>query len=114
MKNITYTPGPWHYGHSDKEASEPFFFIAEKEGEMNAPDLSIATVTYSGNNYDPRYLDEDRKKAEANARLIAAAPDLLEAAKLVAQAYIESGTTNIRHKHIQLLHAAIEKAEDRS
>jgi hypothetical protein len=72
-----HTLGPWHYGHSDPQADEPFYYIAEPEDQTEGPDINVACVSYSGNNYDPEHLEQDRAKAEANAKLIAAAPDLL-------------------------------------
>lgn len=57
-----YTPGPWQIVGDDKDP----WTIAGPEGSIL---LSICELTYTGNN------------AEANARLIAAAPDLLDALK---------------------------------
>jgi len=90
MSEAKHTPGPWNYGHSDPEASYPFFYVScGEEYENELPDISIAVINYGGNNYDPATLVSDRAMAEANARLISAAPDLLDVCRQML-AYIES------------------------
>jgi hypothetical protein len=62
------TPGPWHYGPSS--ALEGGFIIQGSYENGGGPRLPILGRTHNFPN-----------NAEANARLIAAAPDLLEALK---------------------------------
>lgn len=60
-----HTPGPWRYtGH----------------GYVNASDCRICQV---GDFEDKELLPFNRKRWEADSRLIAAAPDLLEALKVI-------------------------------
>lgn len=68
--NIKHTPGPWHVEESSDEAEYPFFSICEPSGQFIAPDISIATIDYSGNCYNGKTIKEDKAKAFANARPI--------------------------------------------
>lgn len=99
---MKHTPGPWavsKYNHRIK-------IIKELDAEV------YVVVCYLKNNH-----------AEANARLIAAAPDLLEAArlgldfaKIVLQDYLEVGANEedtIATEVINKIEAAIQKAEGR-
>lgn len=70
-----HTPGPWKYW-SDNGYGDTRFYIAQEDGAPYTSGYSdVATLiaeTVSG---------EKKAVQEANARLIAAAPDLLEALK---------------------------------
>jgi len=82
MKRTKYTPGPWKVDSSRLSVS--------------ALGLVIAEVTQAN--------------AVANARLIAAAPDLLEACKAVMRAMADGAWTDTLTG--QKVAAAIAKAED--
>lgn len=84
-----HTPGPWHR----------FGLYAHIEIRTNAGEL-IAVVGSDA-------LREDRF---LNARLIAAAPDLLEAAQAAWNCIGELPPTQARVEVAQLLQAAVEKA----
>ncbi|MFN7834823.1 MAG: hypothetical protein ACK5NY_03395 [Burkholderiaceae bacterium] len=90
MSTIRHTPGPW-------EIDEPHQVWAESIGEYVAITAQIE---------DHETVPQDQ--AEANAKLIAAAPDLLEALKLIvlADRWCPTGS-----KAEVLARAAIAKAE---
>lgn len=69
----THTPGPWMVHH--EPSLNRFAVRAEPFG----------TKTILSVSYWERTLPWDREHAEANARLIAAAPDLLEACKALVE-----------------------------
>lgn len=63
---VKHTPGPWHV---DPKAPEESFF--EDVNILRHDGLAVAVCVHNGDIVPP--------EPEANARLIAAAPDLLEA-----------------------------------
>ncbi len=67
-----HTPGPWHV---DPKAAEESFF--EDVSILRHDGLAVAVAVHNGDIIPP--------EPEANARLIAAAPDLLEALKPFAE-----------------------------
>ena len=91
-----HTPGPWKY-HLGR-GTNPRFHIHASGG------YQIASTTELERH--PQAYDENELR-EANARLIAAAPDLLAACKTMRDDW-ENG--NLSHA-IQLIGAAIAKAE---
>ena len=99
-----HTPGPWHIiertGHVSKSHEQTFDIMSGPNGSPHEWDMVCD------------------KAAGANARLIAAAPELLEACKAVseAHAYIQrtgSGETRALCEAVDLLRAAVAKAEGR-
>lgn len=98
-----HTPGPWHV---DPKAAEESFF--EDVSILRHDGLAVAVAVHNGDIVPP--------EPEANARLIAAAPDLLEALKLCVdniQGIADEEdlpSTAIRAK----ARAAIDRAEGRS
>lgn len=82
MSESKFTPGPWHYG------------------EDNARRLEVSTEKKQIARINVAFMDGD---AEANARLIAAAPDLLKAC--ISALYAIRG-----REHDGFLRDAIEKA----
>ena len=66
-KTVTHTPGPWTLGYS--QMIEQGYWTQSIEGPQG---YSVKPARANG---------DTQQQAEANARLIMAAPDLLEAAK---------------------------------
>lgn len=91
-----HTPGPWTCSRDD-QFGDTRFYVTQQEGAPYTPDYSdVATLiaeTCSGDRV---------AKQEANARLIAAAPELLEALKEAAL-WVDGELKN-------KVHAAIAKA----
>lgn len=85
----THTPGPWA-----ADLVSGSFYIVTDSGR------TIAVRT--------RGINESREEVDANARLIAAAPDLLEAAKHAAMEWRLHGQLT---DSCRVLEAAIKKAE---
>ncbi len=88
MKNTKHTPGPWHFGPT--AGHHDFAIYPEATGK----DLALSRGTN-----------------EANARLIAAAPELLEALKTMADGYHRG---DFKHAVHQDAIAAIAKATGES
>ncbi len=81
MSKIEHTPGPWNFQPACAlvlEKGSHFYRIEDSSDGFN-----IGLVSTWRN--DP----EDAKEAEANARLIAAAPDLLQALENLVATYSE-------------------------
>ena len=68
---MTHTPGPWEVGHYDK-------CRVWTVNDFSTQRLQIANCKYLDQQFGEDIREETRKQAEANARLIAAAPQLLE------------------------------------
>ena len=99
-KTISYTPGPWKAK------------TVKALGIYANNDQQIAVV----HNEMPRggRRQDDYNIEEANARLIAAAPDLLEAAKVLISSLVwERKRSGITYAGGEMLEAAIAKAEGR-
>lgn len=94
----SHTPGPWTFSRWD-EHGYTRFYIAQQEGAPYTPDYSdvasMVSETVSG---------ERVAVQEANARLIAAAPELLEALRAVVS------VADRKTDEFDLAHAAIAKA----
>ena len=73
---IEATPGPWEYGFPKKDGVE----MRECDCQVSAGGFLIASVSHGGIYPEESFGSAQR---EANARLIAAAPDLLAALKLL-------------------------------
>jgi len=75
----THTPGPWTFSQG-AEYGDFRFYVAQADGAPYTPHYSdVATLIAETVN------DERKSIQEANARLIAAAPDLLEACQTFAE-----------------------------
>ena len=76
-----HTPGPWAFSQSS-QYGDTRFYVAQADGAPYTPHYSdVATLIAETVN------DERRSIQEANARLIAAAPELLEALKRIEFAF---------------------------
>lgn len=82
-----HTPGPWAFSRWD-EWGDTRFYIAQADGAPYTPNYSdVATLVAE------TCIGEKVATQEANARLIAAAPELLEALELLT-AGIESSVSD--------------------
>ena len=102
MNKTQHTPGQWHIRYPErgigKENCEKLTIGAETG-------IHVATI-HTGTNH----LGNPSKKAQANARLIAAAPEMLESLKFCVEALeVESG--ELCQAHLQNARKAIAKAE---
>jgi hypothetical protein len=84
---MPHTPGPWKYDN--------------EEG------CGFEVISYSGTICQIESCDE-----EADARLIAAAPEMLEALKAVRQGQLDDMPPEVQHGIDGLVDAAIKKAEE--
>lgn len=99
-----HTPGPWKYW-SDNGYGDTRFYIAQEDGAPYTSGYSdVATLiaeTVSG---------EKKAVQEANARLIAAAPEMLEALEGIADHYDMDGYGEKAWKQLALEMAEIARA----
>ena len=97
MTKPSHTPGPWR--------------VSEDLGTCDGIEIYAGINEYLISNVNP-----NRPQFEANARLIAAAPELLAACEGVLGVLNhgtptkEDGTPNTHWKHIDIIRAAIAKA----
>ena len=89
MKDFKGTPGPWNYC-----ADEPDWVTYSNDN------IAVARVT--------RY-NTDAEAQHANAKLIAAAPELLEVLKLILS-YHDDGNCVLHKEDVSMARAAINKA----
>ena len=106
-----HTPGPWHLGRPDRDGEDAHMCevmtkYTTASGAGTLPCYDIICRTWS-----PHQLVASvrltRSECQANARLIAAAPELLEALKLA-----RSIIGHPEDAHSKLISAAIDKAEE--
>ena len=104
-----HTPGPWNVYRKSDAAPNDLPWVAATGNRV------LAFVAYES------ILKDDLARADANARLIAAAPDLLETLKLFVSEYVElveSGDAGFwdaeTEEKVKQARAAIAKAEGRS
>lgn len=74
MKEFKGTPGPWRFDEQTTLSGGPVFYIAQDDNAKYTPNYSDVSQTCSG---------ELKHIQRANAQLIAAAPDLLEALQAI-------------------------------
>ncbi len=90
-----YTPGPWRISRT----SGMEIFISHDHDQPNRVPGYFAEV---------RRFTSDNEQVEANARLIASAPELLEALELVISTYEEGGWPGAT---MTIVRAAVSKAK---
>jgi hypothetical protein len=96
-----HTPAPWEW--TDGNDFNDNLRLVGKDGEL---------ICHFGNR-EAYYPTEGEEPSEEDQRLIAAAPDLLEAAKMALDALIVSVNLNLKHIEttaVPMLRDAIEKA----
>jgi hypothetical protein len=86
-KVVQHTPGPWDLEFVDQRG------IIHKGGHIIAETKEFPVIA-AGRDYD-RQKAENRKNAEANAALIAAAPELLAALETVLREAREAGVLSL-------------------
>ncbi|HBN5384579.1 TPA: hypothetical protein MDG15_000070 [Citrobacter freundii] len=70
MSEFKGTPGPWRFDENTTFSGDPIFYVSQDENAKYTPNYSDVSQTCCGENKDIQ---------KANAHLIAAAPELLEA-----------------------------------
>ena len=111
-ENVGHTPGPWKYETSKFPGSRLVF--APYTGPLERTVHFVACNVAARHHLPSRHQEAE---AEANARLIAAAPELLAACKaVIKEAYVsenhgEPPTAEMSADVLEVLRAAIAKAE---
>ena len=113
MLKTEYTPGPWHLGKPDRNGEDAHMcevmtaYTTKNEGAaVGCYDIICRTWSHERLAASVRL---SRQECIANARLIAAAPELLEALKSLLP-YFE-GEHHPDHPHVREAKVAIAKAE---
>lgn len=100
-----HTPGPWTFSQS-AQYGDTRFYVAQADGAPYTPHYSdVATLIAETVN------DERKSIQEANARLIAAAPELLDALRYVVAVYDKGTCGSTVEMAFDRARAAIAKAE---
>jgi len=101
-----HTPGPWRISAESQS-------IVEQDNQAIGSKLGLLIATAHGYTDSGYFPDDD--EGVANARLIAAAPELLEALKIFLNEFndfeVMKRTPIAYHKVVKAAHAAIAKAE---
>lgn len=100
MKDFKGTPGPWRFDEQTTLSGGPVFYIAQDDNAKYTPNYSDVSQTCSG---------ELKHIQKANAQLIAAAPDLLEALQSIIELQTR-GYVVLGDKYTDMARAAISKA----
>ena len=109
-----HTHGPWKYLVTHPLSGDAWFVIADKDGR--GPIMDVGGKDKSGQIAEAKYLITDPQEIESNARLIAAAPEMLEACEAAfnwLNVYGEHSSFQFgsEQKLHDILHAAIAKAK---
>ena len=109
MNNTSYTPGPWYIqADPDRAGDHPLHdnrFITSGGCQLGSPEWEEE----KGNEIICKMTDSSKQKQ--NARLIAAAPELLEACKAILKS--DGGAYDLEPYQSKMLINAIAKAEGR-
>lgn len=97
MSEHKFTPGPWEMVGDDRWSSSGFRIV---DGQDNEVEIAATGA------WGPEYSAEE----EANARLMTAAPDLLEALEEVMDCWLYGAAQPDKQKAISLAQQAIAKA----
>jgi len=110
-----HTPGPWRYEAAGEQRADNDMrhgVVAE------CNDLWVAACYRSGTSAPNEKSSQAEAEAEANARLIAAAPDLLAASQQAMLAFTFNGKTAqgraLHQDALRKIRAAIARAEGRT
>lgn len=101
MSEAKHTPGPWLTDRNNVHAGQ----IATIHNCLGNDWVEIWTDSWC---FENTLLDEERQ--ESNARLIASAPDLLDALIAAELAFVEHGIPLSCHASLSQIRAAIAKA----
>ena len=77
MREKKYTPGPWIQHQTHRCSNDTWYVITEADGY--GPVFEVGGKDKNGQIAEAKYLVTDKSEIQANAHLIAAAPELLEA-----------------------------------
>jgi len=110
-----HTPGPWSLGEScDHSVHGDFEVFGAEFGHYASGRVAVVDRRAANGSYvESCNPQTQRMTAEANARLIAAAPELLAAARMANQELLDLGVGSSASPAMQALWAAIAKAEGR-
>ena len=104
-----HTPGPW-VATEDPMSSQDYQTLVALPGRAGAMGTWLAFVQHNWNEAEAGERRISWKEAEANARLIAAAPELLEALEELSLKAVV-GTDDERYAALRKTWAAIAKAK---
>jgi hypothetical protein len=102
------TPGPWFAGQIESEGGYDCLTAAISVGPKDFELILLDGRNYGQNNCKP-LKPEIRERMEADANLLAAAPDMLEALQSIAQFFNDEGF-DLSDTPMELVYKAIEKA----
>jgi hypothetical protein len=76
MIKFKHTPGPWGYDKTHEKSLNYWYVITHNDGY--GPIVDVGGTDLNGQIAEAKHLITDKKEIEANARLIAAAPEMLD------------------------------------
>lgn len=106
--SAAYTPGPWTFSKDD-QFGDTRFYVAQQEGAPYTPHYSdVATVIAE------TCVGDRLAIQQANARLIAAAPEMLEALKVALAMILEECADPEHTYQVDVITKAMAKATGES